>query len=89
MSRFNDRERSTDLIDQANDAAELFLDAALSKRDGFKPEAHPDFDGEHCVEEDCGIAIPEARLKLGRIRCIDCQSRRENLSRRGPEAAPC
>lgn len=37
----------------------------------FKAEYHPDFDGEHCI--DCDIEIPERRLQMGRIRCIECQ----------------
>lgn len=39
------------------------------------PETHPDFDGTHCV--DCDIEIPEGRLKLGKVRCVDCQSHLE------------
>ena len=37
------------------------------------PESHPDFDGVHCVEPDCEIEIPTARLALGKVRCVDCQ----------------
>ncbi len=36
-----------------------------------KPEHHPDFDGEHCV--DCDDEIPELRLKMQKVRCVDCQ----------------
>ena len=39
------------------------------------PEKHPDFDGAHCV--DCDIEIPDGRLKLGKVRCVDCQSHLE------------
>ena len=38
------------------------------------PESHPDFDGVHCVEDECGVAIPAGRLNLGKVRCVDCQS---------------
>jgi len=41
-----------------------------------RPEYHPDFDGVHCIE--CDEEIPEARLKLQKIRCIHCQSEIEN-----------
>ena len=41
------------------------------------PETHPDFDGAHCVEADCGDLIPAGRLSLGRVRCRDCQERVE------------
>jgi RNA polymerase-binding transcription factor DksA len=39
------------------------------------PQAHPDFDGEHCLE--CAEPIPLARLELGRILCVDCQTLKE------------
>lgn len=38
------------------------------------PESHPDFDGVHCVEDDCGVVIPKLRLDMGRVRCVDCQA---------------
>lgn len=44
-----------------------------------KPETHPDFDGEHCIE--CGENIPNARLKLLKVRCVDCQNDLENQNR--------
>lgn len=37
-----------------------------------RPEYHPEFDGVHCIE--CDEEIPQARLKLQKIRCIHCQS---------------
>mgnify|MGYP000961097129 CR=1 FL=1 len=37
-----------------------------------KPEKHPDFDGEHCI--DCDESIPPARLLLSKVRCVDCQN---------------
>ncbi len=39
------------------------------------PESHPNFDGAHCVE--CDTPIPQARLNLGKIRCVPCQSIKE------------
>lgn len=36
------------------------------------PQSHPDFDGEHCIS--CGDTIPQGRLDIGKIRCVDCQS---------------
>ena len=35
-------------------------------------ETNPDFDGLHCI--DCDEKIPAARLKLGKIRCVECQT---------------
>lgn len=44
------------------------------------PQSHPDFDGKHCIS--CGEAIPSARLAIGKIRCVDCQSIIEMKDRR-------
>ena len=54
-------------------------DAERRARGRSAPEQHPDFDGENCVEEDCGVAIPPARLALGKVRCIECQERKERV----------
>lgn len=40
-------------------------------RQANKPETHPDFDGIHCIE--CDKVIPSERLKLHKIRCVNCQ----------------
>lgn len=45
-------------------------------------------DGESarvCLDEDCGVPIPEARRSAapGCRYCIECQSRREQIKRRG------
>lgn len=45
-----------------------------------KPEVHPDFDGIHCVE--CGVVIPEGRIKLKKIRCVDCQEEIDFINKR-------
>lgn len=79
MSRkLEEIERSADLIDQAAQASALFLksdiEAALA---GLQPQRHPDFDGKHCVEAHCGVKLLKARLKDGRIRCVDCETLRE------------
>ena len=42
-------------------------------------EKHPDFDGTHCI--DCEIDIPAARLAMGKVRCIDCQTGHERSQR--------
>lgn len=42
-----------------------------------KPETDPAFDGVHCIERSCGEEIPPARLALGKIRCVPCQTLRE------------
>jgi hypothetical protein len=80
-----DVERATDIIDQAAQASELFLEADISQaRKGVEPEKHPDFDGMHCVEEGCGVELPALRLEMGRVRCVDCQGHKELLKKLGP-----
>ena len=67
-----------DIIDKAGDAVEACLaDAERRARGKSAPESHPDFDGQHCVEESCGVEIPVGRLALGKVRCIDCQQLKE------------
>lgn len=41
----------------------------------LKPQSHPDFDGETCL--DCGAVMPDQRLADGRIRCTECETARE------------
>jgi RNA polymerase-binding transcription factor DksA len=64
-------------IPDPNDAASIAeqkfnANGVKAVQDLLKPQKHPDFDGEHCL--DCGVEIPAARLADGRIRCVDCQS---------------
>lgn len=64
-----------DIADIAADTIEVCTaEAERRARGKSAPESHPDFDGQHCVEEDCGVEIPAARLALGKVRCIDCQA---------------
>jgi RNA polymerase-binding transcription factor DksA len=70
----------TDDSDRASAIEAQFNEDALEEaRRKTAPETSPDFDGKHCIE--CGEKIPSARLKLGKIRCIDCQSLREQKTR--------
>lgn len=55
--------------------AERAVGIAANSIAANRVETHPDFDGKHCV--DCEIEIPEARLALGKVRCVDCQSLKE------------
>ena len=71
-----------DLADIAAETVETCLaDAERRARGKSAPEKHPDFDGLHCIEEDCGIEIPAARLNMGKVRCVDCQMLRERRER--------
>lgn len=49
--------------------------ARVKNREALAPQKHPGFNGHDCI--DCEEPIPEARLAMGRIRCVECQSRRE------------
>lgn len=70
-----------DHADIAGETIEVCTAEALARQLGKSgPERHPDFDGFHCVDPNCGIAIPLERLVLGKVRCVDCQSL---LERRG------
>ena len=70
----------TDESDRASAIEAQFNEDALEEaRRKIAPETSPDFDGLHCI--DCGEKIMAARLKLGKIRCIDCQTLKEKQSR--------
>lgn len=43
------------------------------------PKQPIDFDG--CCE-DCGEALPVARIKFGAVTCVECQTRREHRNMR-------
>lgn len=69
----NDKE--PDILDHAaNITAFLTEKEVAARRAAAAPETHPDFDGRHCVEEECGAYIPDERLAAGRIRCTECQT---------------
>jgi RNA polymerase-binding transcription factor DksA len=69
-----------DIIDDAQAYNELHQEVSLRNQQAkMLPEAHPDFDGWHCV--DCADKIPAKRLGWGRIRCTSCQERLEYVRR--------
>ena len=73
----------SDAADIAANTVEVCLADAQRRALGKSaPESHPDFDGKHCVEGDCGIAIPKARLAMGKVRCVTCQSLIESRAAR-------
>lgn len=70
----------TDDSDRASAIEAQFNEDALEEaRRRTVPETSPDFDGKHCIE--CAEKIPAARLKLGKIRCIECQSLKEQKTK--------
>ena len=73
-----------DIIDEANERADLFREAALTaKLAGGKPEERPLYlDGVRCCL-DCEEPIPEARLDANpdAVRCTSCQTAKDNRDR--------
>lgn len=63
----------SDNLDQASVLQDVMNNAGIAQA-AFKvaPETHPLFDGETCIK--CGDELPAARLALGRIRCVTCQT---------------
>jgi RNA polymerase-binding transcription factor DksA len=75
-----------DPLDVASEQEMLRTAAALAdQRAKAAPEQVPNDDGswptEDCV--DCGEPIGEARLELGKVRCILCQEAKESRQKRG------
>ena len=71
-----------DIADKADGAIEACTEDAVRRAVGKSaPEFDARFDGVHCVEDECGVTIPLARRAMGKVRCIDCQTRREKLVR--------
>lgn len=74
---------STEVYDEADIASALeqglIAQALANHRHKVAPEKHPDFDGVHCV--DCEVQIPQGRLQLGKVRCVDCQSELEHINK--------
>ena len=74
-----------DPLDQASHlAATLNEDGVRDARRKAAPEQEQLPDGTwpttECVGyagEECGDDLPEARLKMGRIRCVRCQQKKE------------
>ena len=69
-----------DEVDLAQIRAQNEIDALLAAhQEKMKPESHPDFDGKNCAE--CGVVMPKLRLKMGKVRCVDCQTNLERLKK--------
>lgn len=69
---------SSDNLDVAAELQEKLNQIGIENAQyALRPESHPDFDGENCV--DCGLEIPEMRLAQHRIRCVHCQHKKECL----------
>lgn len=72
---------NTEVYDEGDIASayerDFILSALQRHKEKLAPETDPDFDGESCIT--CGNEIPDLRLQMGKIRCVECQ---EKLERR-------
>ena len=48
-------------------------------RSQLQPQTSDNFDGKNCI--DCPSEIPQARIQMGRIRCVECQTMIERRSK--------
>jgi len=77
MSEADDIDRAADLAMQQN---ENFINEVRRAAQPEQSKVNGEWKQKEC--EDCGDEIPLARLELGRIRCVGCQTVRE-FRRRG------
>lgn len=74
-------------LEMAERLAQQQRDAKIAEvRESVLPEYHEDFDGKNCV--DCGNGVGALRLKMGRIRCVECQTVREKRRAMGLPVEP-
>lgn len=77
-------EKYTEQIDQANQITEEFTASHIHRiQQRNKPEQvqNPDGSWPHTECIDCEDPIPEGRLALGKVRCIDCQELKEKYEK--------
>lgn len=80
IDRDDSYEAVPDVLDQASMLQDRTNQEAVRKiQEQQGPETHPDFDGESCV--GCHNEIPQARLKLGKVRCVACQAVLERIGK--------
>lgn len=72
-------EKSADDLEQASHLQEqLNLAGRRASERAMAPQTRKGADGKHvvvthCVEEDCGEALPPIRVEMKRTRCTPCQ----------------
>ena len=76
--------KHADPVDIASDLEMKYTEQYIAHaRKANKPEQVQNPDGtwpeEYCI--DCGEEIPTARLALGRVRCVECQTILEKKSK--------
>lgn len=75
--------QEADDLDRAAELTQQLADAAIEEAQrAIAPQQVQCIDGSWPNPEcECGESIPEARLRLGRIRCVDCQDALERSAR--------
>lgn len=75
--------READDLDNAGVLTQQLADAAVAEAQrAIAPQQVQGIDGSWPNPEcECGEPIPEGRLRLGRIRCVDCQDHLERSQR--------
>lgn len=68
-------EKCSDESDRASFIEMAMTDERVRKVLASIEKPPSDFDGTNCYE--CDVVIPQARLKTGAFRCIDCQTKIE------------
>lgn len=91
LREINEQDKSADPADNASaDEAKFLYSVLANAAERMKPQHHPDFDGEHCVNEDCGEPLPPGRVAAGRVYCVSCQEVREKRGmQQGKKAWEC
>lgn len=79
MNRPDDFERVADNSDQASRVEEITTEEGIRRALSRIEKAPSHFDGVNCI--DCDEPIPEARLKTGAFRDIECQEKYEKQKR--------
>lgn len=77
-------EKYVEQVDQANQIADEFTTAHIHRiQQKNKPEQvqNPDGTWPHTECIDCDDEIPQGRLALGKVRCIDCQELKEKYEK--------
>jgi hypothetical protein len=75
-------ERTADDLEMAGALQEHYNAEGRARSErALAPETHPDFDGVHCVEADCGVELPAVRLAYKRIRCTPCATAAEHRAK--------
>lgn len=71
-------ERTADDLEMAGALQDHYnSEGVAASRRALAPEKHPDFDGVHCVEPDCGEELAPVRLAYKRVRCTPCAAAKE------------